>query len=358
MTRWKALPSALDPRTRQLVVRLRELKDHSGLSGSALASRTGYSRSSWDRYLNGRTLPPVGAIEALAGVCGEDPARLLALRDVAQGARSAAEAEEGSASDGTGAAPGTTEPAQSPGGDTVVLNSRAGAAGSPDAPGTEDGGAEPAADSGETGPYTEPSAHPGAGTAAQARTGPAPGPGGDRAESPASPAPAGKRGNGRAAQPIPWLAIALTSVTTSAVMLVGLALIAPWDKGSSHDDARPGPSAPENKPYTGPVHPELGEFVYEPGKEYECAVSKDEDDGLMYSGYSRTRQELIEKDASRWSVVEAQCLVTYHGMAPGPADGAFGNNTERSVKRLQERAKIAVDGKVGPDTWKVLRSER
>ncbi|MCK1794896.1 helix-turn-helix domain-containing protein [Streptomyces sp. XM4193] len=348
MTRWKALPSALDPRTRQLVVRLRELKDHSGLSGSALASRTGYSRSSWDRYLNGRTLPPVGAIEALAGVCGEDPARLLALRDVAQGARSAAGAEEESASGGAGAAESTE--------DTVALNSGAGQAGSPDLPGPEGAAAGPASDLGATGADAEPSGLSGPGGAARTGAGSVPGPGDGPQERPETAGD--KRAVGRGAQPIPWLAIALTSVTTSAVMLIGLALIAPWDKGSSHDDARPGPSAPENKPYTGPVHPELGEFVYEPGKEYECAVSKDEDDGLMYSGYSRTRQELIEKDASRWSVVEAQCLVTYHGMAPGPADGAFGNNTERSVKRLQERAKIAVDGKVGPDTWKVLRSER
>lgn len=49
----------------------------------ALAARTGYSRSSWDRYLNGRALPPQQAVDALARACDLDPARLLALHEVA-----------------------------------------------------------------------------------------------------------------------------------------------------------------------------------------------------------------------------------------------------------------------------------
>ncbi|TGB14026.1 helix-turn-helix transcriptional regulator, partial [Streptomyces sp. MZ04] len=83
MSRWKELPDSLDPRVRQFVVRLRRLKDHSGLGLAALASRTGYSRSSWDRYLNGRSLPPAEAVEALARACDTEPAPLLALREVA-----------------------------------------------------------------------------------------------------------------------------------------------------------------------------------------------------------------------------------------------------------------------------------
>ncbi|WP_327402160.1 peptidoglycan-binding protein [Streptomyces sp. NBC_01288] len=83
MSRWKVLPAELDPRVRQLVVRLRRLKDHSGLSIRQLAARTGYSAKSWERYLGARSLPPAEALEALARVCGEDPARLLALREVA-----------------------------------------------------------------------------------------------------------------------------------------------------------------------------------------------------------------------------------------------------------------------------------
>ncbi|GGZ17522.1 helix-turn-helix domain-containing protein [Streptomyces poonensis] len=94
MSRWKQLPTSLDPRVRQLVVHLRRAKDHSGLGLRALASRTGYSRSSWDRYLNGRALPPQRAVEAFARACDIDPARLLALHEVAV-----------EASDGGGAVP-------------------------------------------------------------------------------------------------------------------------------------------------------------------------------------------------------------------------------------------------------------
>ncbi|MFI7410882.1 helix-turn-helix transcriptional regulator [Streptomyces sp. NPDC049627] len=83
MSRWAALPAELDPRVRQLVVRLRRLKDHSGLSLRGLAGRTEYSPKSWERYLGGRSLPPRAAVEALARVGGEDPTRLLALHEVA-----------------------------------------------------------------------------------------------------------------------------------------------------------------------------------------------------------------------------------------------------------------------------------
>jgi peptidoglycan hydrolase-like protein with peptidoglycan-binding domain len=85
MSRWKQLPASLDPRVRQLAVQLRRIKDHSGLSLEALAARTGYSRASWDRYLNGRALPPQQAVAALAHACDVDPARLLALHEVAAG---------------------------------------------------------------------------------------------------------------------------------------------------------------------------------------------------------------------------------------------------------------------------------
>ncbi|KOU60828.1 peptidoglycan-binding protein [Streptomyces sp. MMG1533] len=83
MSRWKALPAELDPRVRQLVVRLRRLKDHSGLSLRQLAAKTGYSPKSWERYLGGRSLPPSEAVEAMARIGGDDPTRLLALHEVA-----------------------------------------------------------------------------------------------------------------------------------------------------------------------------------------------------------------------------------------------------------------------------------
>lgn len=86
MSRWKALPESLDPRVRQLVVQLRQLKDHSGLSLAALASRTSYSKSSWERFLNGKAVPPRHAVEAMADACGGDRINLTALWEVATSA--------------------------------------------------------------------------------------------------------------------------------------------------------------------------------------------------------------------------------------------------------------------------------
>jgi peptidoglycan hydrolase-like protein with peptidoglycan-binding domain len=84
MPRWRELPSSLDERVRNLVVQMRRLKDRSGLSLASLQTKTGYSSSSWERYLNGRALPPQKAVEELARACDVDPARLLVLHEVAQ----------------------------------------------------------------------------------------------------------------------------------------------------------------------------------------------------------------------------------------------------------------------------------
>ncbi|MFE2036375.1 peptidoglycan-binding protein [Streptomyces scopuliridis] len=84
MPRWKSLPSGLPEKDRQLIVQLRRLKDHSGLGLAALAAKTGYSRSSWERYLNGKQPVPRKAVEELAKVCGADPTKLLVLHEVAE----------------------------------------------------------------------------------------------------------------------------------------------------------------------------------------------------------------------------------------------------------------------------------
>ncbi|MDQ0932292.1 peptidoglycan-binding protein [Streptomyces turgidiscabies] len=83
MSRWKELPAELHPHVHQLIVRLRKLKDHSELSTRQLAARTGYSAKSWQRYLNGRSLPPREAVEAMARVAGDDPSRLLVMHEIA-----------------------------------------------------------------------------------------------------------------------------------------------------------------------------------------------------------------------------------------------------------------------------------
>jgi transcriptional regulator with XRE-family HTH domain len=83
MARWRELPAGLDPAVARLVVRLRELKDLSGRTLQKLAADTGYSVSSWERYLSGRALPPREAVEALARTAGADAVRLLVLYDAA-----------------------------------------------------------------------------------------------------------------------------------------------------------------------------------------------------------------------------------------------------------------------------------
>ncbi|CAL9333119.1 hypothetical protein SUDANB58_00111 [Streptomyces sp. enrichment culture] len=89
MPRWKPLPEGTDPSVRQLVGHLRRLKDRSGLSLAALEAKTGCSRSSWERYLGGHALPSRRAVESLCELGGVDPARLLALREVAETVRPA-----------------------------------------------------------------------------------------------------------------------------------------------------------------------------------------------------------------------------------------------------------------------------
>lgn len=83
MSRWKELPAELHPHIHQLIVRLRRLKDHSELSTRQLAAKTGYSARSWQRYLNGRSLPPREAVEAIVRIGGDDPTRLLVLHEMA-----------------------------------------------------------------------------------------------------------------------------------------------------------------------------------------------------------------------------------------------------------------------------------
>ncbi|MDB1087084.1 peptidoglycan-binding protein [Streptomyces sp. ACA25] len=90
MASWKELPGALGPQERRLVVQLRTLKDHSGLSLAALGRRTGYSSSSWERYLNGKKLAPAPAVRELAALGGVDPERLLALQALAAAGRTQA----------------------------------------------------------------------------------------------------------------------------------------------------------------------------------------------------------------------------------------------------------------------------
>ncbi|MGW6903670.1 DUF2690 domain-containing protein [Streptomyces sp. NPDC054940] len=72
------------PERARLAATLRELKDRTSLSLVGLAAKTSYSKSSWDRYLNGRTLPPRDAVQKLCRLAGEPEGRCLALWEIAE----------------------------------------------------------------------------------------------------------------------------------------------------------------------------------------------------------------------------------------------------------------------------------
>ncbi|OPF84724.1 hypothetical protein VT50_0201565 [Streptomyces antioxidans] len=104
MPRWRDLPEELDPQIREFTGKLRTLVERSGLSVPAVADRTGYGKSSWERYLNGRLLPPRGAVEALAETTGADVRHLSTLWELAEWARRRSEMRHGVTMEATGVA--------------------------------------------------------------------------------------------------------------------------------------------------------------------------------------------------------------------------------------------------------------
>ncbi|MEU6522110.1 DUF2690 domain-containing protein [Streptomyces sp. NPDC046924] len=91
MPRWKALPDELDPQIKEFTSQLRRVVDRSGLSVASVSDSTGYSKTSWERYLNGRLLAPKGAIVALAEVTGTNPVHLTTMWELAERAWSRSE---------------------------------------------------------------------------------------------------------------------------------------------------------------------------------------------------------------------------------------------------------------------------
>ncbi|MFH8894805.1 DUF2690 domain-containing protein [Streptomyces coeruleorubidus] len=77
-------PGPLPPELARLASVLTELKTGTGLSLAALAAKTTFSKSSWERYLNGRTLPPRQAVQELCRLAGEPEGRCLALWELAE----------------------------------------------------------------------------------------------------------------------------------------------------------------------------------------------------------------------------------------------------------------------------------
>ncbi|MFJ8634751.1 DUF2690 domain-containing protein [Streptomyces sp. NPDC093568] len=76
--------TAPSPERARLATVLRELKGRTGLSLAGLAAKTAFSKSSWDRYLNARTLPPRDAVRELCRLAGEPEGRCVALWEIAE----------------------------------------------------------------------------------------------------------------------------------------------------------------------------------------------------------------------------------------------------------------------------------
>ncbi|WP_385622139.1 helix-turn-helix transcriptional regulator [Streptomyces sp. P8-A8] len=134
MPRWKALSEELDPQIREFAGQLRRLVDRRGLSIAAVADRTGYSRTSWERYLNGRLLAPRGAVVALAEATGTSQAHLTTMWELAERAWSRSEPRQDMTvlsvripgtgdTGGTGGAGGTGGEGISPGDPAASLRS-------------------------------------------------------------------------------------------------------------------------------------------------------------------------------------------------------------------------------------------
>ncbi|MCC3655025.1 peptidoglycan-binding protein [Streptomyces sp. S07_1.15] len=299
MRRWKELPDSLDQRVRQLVVQLRRLKDRSGLSLASLAAKTEYSRSSWERCLNGKALPPRHALEKLARITGTEPTRLLVLHEVAEKAwqeRSAPSPSAGT-EDGTGAEDGRKD---GPDGREARNGQN----------GTRRGRAAPAGD--------------------------------------------GRRpGISRPAAAAAVAAAALAGLC--AGLLLGTPLSGDRHSGAAGTalgtpTAQPSSPAPASSAGNG-----RGRYVFEPGKSYPCEVRRSggRDGGALVAGYSSTRTAVLAGPG--WDVVEAQCLLQHRRMDPGIVDGVYGQQTIAAVMRLQKQAGLPADGVVGPHTWQVLR---
>lgn len=76
--------SAPSPSGARLAVVLKQLKQRTGMSLAQLAHATTFSKSSWERYLNGKSLPPRSAVKELCRLAGEPADHPLALLDIAR----------------------------------------------------------------------------------------------------------------------------------------------------------------------------------------------------------------------------------------------------------------------------------
>ncbi|MEU9954373.1 DUF2690 domain-containing protein [Streptomyces sp. NPDC050982] len=82
------------PERARLAAALRDLRTRTGLSMVGLAERTAFSKSSWERYLNGKSVPPRDAVRELCRLAAEPEGRCLALWEIAESEWSGRAAQE------------------------------------------------------------------------------------------------------------------------------------------------------------------------------------------------------------------------------------------------------------------------
>ncbi|MFJ5271126.1 peptidoglycan-binding protein [Streptomyces sp. NPDC088358] len=291
MPRSKALPDELDPCARQLVERLRRLKDHGELTMRQLTAKTDYSAKSWERYLGGTTLPPRAAVEALARITGADPVPLLALHEIAADIRDSRRARPVAQPRPTG----QKQQGEQEG----------------DAEGEERREQEQEQSTGPKGPDPGAPATPVVLTAPPVN-GPAPG-------------------------RFPHVALTTGVVALTVALLAALLLMLRLD-----EDGTPAAVAAPS-----------GTTAASPPPSYTCRITRV--DGRWSAGINNARNTEISYGATGADVAEAQCLLRRAGISPGGIDGMFGPLTLRAVKAFQQRAGLDADGMLGPRSWKALR---
>ncbi|MFE9810321.1 peptidoglycan-binding protein [Streptomyces sp. NPDC005548] len=315
MSRWKALPAELDPRVRQLLVRLRRLKDHNGLTMRQLAARTGYSAKSWERYLSGRSVPPRDAVEAMARICGDDAVRLLALHEVAveawrdkpsgtqeQATREQATREQSTREQSTREQSTQEQSAQEQGvTEPAVME-----------PALSD--AAPPVPAGPEAVAPEPGTMP-------------------------TRAAEGPRISRRS------LSIALVAGCVALVLAASAAVFVAVRFVGDEKGGAPAPAG--HAASTAAASPAATKAAY------RCRLERI--DGRWYAGNSRATDATVAYGDSGPQVAEVQCLLRRAGISPGGIDGMFGPLTMGAVERLQKQAHLDVDGIAGPNTWKALR---
>ena len=73
-------------------------------------------------------------------------------------------------------------------------------------------------------------------------------------------------------------------------------------------------------------------------------------------GRPRLGRRVLAFGAVGWDVAALQFSLAWHGFPSGPFDGHLGARTDVAVRRFQQWAGLAVDGRAGPQTISALRS--